>query len=175
MSRIPFFRCFDLFLRLGCDATYLTRITQFLSTFTWDTIRHIMCDTSIYHDNVIKWKHFTRYWPFVRRIHRSQMNSQHKGQWCGALMFSLICAWINGWVNNREAGDLRRHRTQYDATVMTQDAPPTLVLRRSAYLKAFGTAHDSLSHVAKLVGCHFVLIAEIICSRASAASTWGMV
>ena len=35
-------------------------------------------------------------------------NSPHKGQWRGALMFSLICVWINGWVNNREAGDLRR-------------------------------------------------------------------
>ena len=34
----------------------------------------------------------------------------HKGQWRGALMFSLICARINGWVNNREAGDLRRHQ-----------------------------------------------------------------
>ena len=33
-------------------------------------------------------------------------------------MFSLIYAWINGWVNNREAGDLRRHRTHYDITVM---------------------------------------------------------
>ena len=30
----------------------------------------------------------------------------------------LICAWINGWVNNREAGDLRRHRSQCDVTVM---------------------------------------------------------
>ena len=39
--------------------------------------------------------------------------SQHKGQWHGTLMFSLICAWINGWVNNREAGDLIRHRAQY--------------------------------------------------------------
>ena len=39
--------------------------------------------------------------------HRSPVNSPHKGQWRGALMFSLICAWINGWVNNREAGDLR--------------------------------------------------------------------
>ena len=36
--------------------------------------------------------------------------SQHKGQWRGALMISLICVWINGWVNNREAGDLRRYR-----------------------------------------------------------------
>ena len=42
----------------------------------------------------------------------------HKGQWRGALMFSLICAWINGWVNNREAGDLRRHCAHYDITVM---------------------------------------------------------
>ena len=59
-------------------------------------------------DDVIKWKHFSRYWPFVRGIHRSPRNSPHKDQWRGALMFSLICAWINGWVNNREAGDLRR-------------------------------------------------------------------
>ena len=42
----------------------------------------------------------------------------HKGQRRGALMFSLICAWIYGWVNNREAGDLRRHHAQYDGTVM---------------------------------------------------------
>ena len=41
-----------------------------------------------------------------------------KGQWCGALMFYLICAWINGTANNREAGDLRRHRAHYDITVM---------------------------------------------------------
>ena len=34
-------------------------------------------------------------------------------------MFSLICVWINGWVNNREAGDLRRYRTHYDVIVMT--------------------------------------------------------
>ena len=70
------------------------------------------------HDDVIKWKNFPRYWPFVRGIHRSPVNSPHKGQWRGALMFSLICDWINGWVNNREAGDLRRHRGNYDVIVM---------------------------------------------------------
>ena len=42
----------------------------------------------------------------------------HKGQWRGALMFSLICAWIKQWVNNGEAGDLRRYRTHYDVIVM---------------------------------------------------------
>ena len=71
-----------------------------------------------YHDNVIKWKHFPRYWPFVRGIHRSMVNSPHKGQWRGPLMFSLICARINGWVNNREAGDLRLNRAHYDIIVM---------------------------------------------------------
>ena len=65
-----------------------------------------------------QWKHFPRYWPFVRGIHRSPVNSPHKGQWRGALMFSLICARINDWVNNREAGDLRRHRGHYDVIVM---------------------------------------------------------
>ena len=58
------------------------------------------------HDDVIKWKHFPRYWSFVRGIHRSAGNSPYKGQWRGALMFSLICVWINDWVNNRKAGDL---------------------------------------------------------------------
>ena len=78
------------------------------------------CHWSLFlvHDDVIKWKHFPRYWPFVRGIHRSPVNSPHKGQWRGALMFTLICARINGWVNNRKAGDLRRYRAHYDVIVM---------------------------------------------------------
>ena len=51
-------------------------------------------------------------------IHRWPVNSPHKGQWRGTLKFSFICAWINGRVNNREAGDLRRHRAHYDVIVM---------------------------------------------------------
>ena len=61
---------------------------------------------------------FLRYWPFMRRIHRSPVNSPHKGQWRGALMFSVIFARMNGWVNNRYAGDLRRHQVHYDVIVM---------------------------------------------------------
>ena len=71
-----------------------------------------------YYDNVIKWKHFWRYWPFVRGIHRSPVDSPHKGQWRGALMFSLICTWRNDWANNREASDLRRYPGHFDVTVM---------------------------------------------------------
>ena len=54
-------------------------------------------------DDVIKWKHFPPYWPFVQGIHRSPVNSPHKGQWWGALMFSLICA---------------MHHAHYDVIVM---------------------------------------------------------
>ena len=45
-------------------------------------------------------------------------NSPHKGQWRGALMFSVICVWINGLVNNRKAVYLRRYRAHYDITLM---------------------------------------------------------
>ena len=89
----------DVIMAIGCS---------------WYTVLMVYDD----HDDVIKWKHFPRYWPFVRGIHRSPVNSPHKGQWRGALMFTLICARINGWVNNREAGDLRRYRAHYDVIVM---------------------------------------------------------
>ena len=83
-----------------------------LTLFTWNIL--VLAS----YDDAIKWKHFPRYWPFVRGIHRSPVNSPHKGQWRGALMFSLIYALINCWVNNREAGDLRRYHAYYDVTVM---------------------------------------------------------
>ena len=70
------------------------------------------------HDDIIKWKHFPRYWPFVQGIHRPPVNSPHKGQWRGALMFSLICAWTNSSANNQDAGGLRCRCAHYDVTVM---------------------------------------------------------
>ena len=96
---------------------------RFPSMFTWrwydtETISTLL--TLCMHDDVIKWKHFPRNWPFVREIHRSPVNFPYKGQWRGALMFSLIYAWINDWVNNREAGDLRRQHGHYDVIVMEQ-------------------------------------------------------
>ena len=69
------------------------------------------------HDDVIKWKRFPRYWPLCG-------NSPVTGEFPShtpltrSLIFSLICAWINGWVNSLEAGDLRRHRAHYGVTVV---------------------------------------------------------
>ena len=69
------------------------------------------------------WRHqmetfLPRYWPFARGIHWSPVNSPHKGQWRGALMFSLICVWFNGSANNRDAGGLRRYSAHCDVIVM---------------------------------------------------------
>ena len=55
----------------------------------------------------------------MRGIHRSRVDSPHKGQSRGALVFALICASTTGWTNNRDIGDLRRHRrAHYDVTVV---------------------------------------------------------
>ena len=101
-----------LFMTHGCFFTYLYEIN--LRSMSQD----LGDIESTLHDDVIKWKHFPRYWPFVWGIHRSPVNSLHKGQWRGAVMFSLIFAWINGWVSNHEAGDLRCHHAHYDVIVM---------------------------------------------------------
>ena len=91
--------------------------------------------TLVYIHDDVKWKHFPRYWRFVRGIHRPPVNSPHKSQWRGALMFSFICVWTNGWVNNPDAGDLRRHIAHYDVTVMLNLI--TLELSRSRYLEYY--------------------------------------
>ena len=68
------------------------------------------------------WRHqmenAPRYWPIVQGNHRSPVNSPDKGQWRGAFMFSLICVWTKSWVNNGDASDLRRHRSNHDVIAM---------------------------------------------------------
>ena len=64
------------------------------------------------HDDVIKWKHFPRYWSFCGN---SPVTGELPSQRPVTRSFDLylICAWTNGWVNNRQAGDLRRQRAYY--------------------------------------------------------------
>ena len=87
---------------------------SWFSLFSWIVIGQIYT----YNCDVIKWKYFPRYWLFVPWNHRSPVNSPHKCQWRGVLMYSLICAWINGWGTKREAGDLRHHRARYYVIVI---------------------------------------------------------
>ena len=71
------------------------------------------------HDEVIKWKHFPRYWPFARGIHRSPVDSPHKGQWREALVFYLIYAWTNDLANNREMSSYQNRKSHCgDKTVV---------------------------------------------------------
>ena len=105
----------------------------YVYTFSWIAIKHFWLWLDL-----IKWKHFPRYWPFVRGIHRSPVDSPHKGHWRGALMFSLIWAWTNGWVNKRDAGDLRRHRAHYDVSVMAQQVD---IILSSFRFKEFSSMH----------------------------------
>ena len=90
------------------DTLYITLMDEL-----WDVYWGYIVGNLPWHNDTIKWKHFLRYWPFV-----SPENSPHKGQWRGALMFSLICTWTNSWLNNWDAADLRCHRAHYDITVM---------------------------------------------------------
>ena len=93
------------------------------------------------HDDVIKWKHFPRYWTFVRGIHRSRWMPRTKasdaGLWCFLWCF---LHWINDWVNNRQAGDLYRYPTHFDVIVMVPmlraDSGPDLAYYQSKWLMA---------------------------------------
>ena len=73
----------------------------------------------VVHDDVIKWKTFPCYWPFVRGIHwPGEFPAQRPVTRSFDVFFYQICVWINGRENNREAGDLRRHHAHYDVIVM---------------------------------------------------------
>ena len=113
--------------------------------------RYMIAQVLGQHDDVIKWKHFPCNWPFVRRIHRSPVNSPLKGQWRGALIFSLMCAWTDSWTNNGNAGDLRRYCAHYDITVMipTGQSPP-------AYYNPDNSTNSSLT----ILRCIFQCIAS---------------
>ena len=136
-----------------CRSRWRVECTWLIVLHVWPlgypiTVRHVrwltaVCHLRCRHDDAIKWKHFPRYWPFARGIHRSPVNSPHKGQWRGGLMFSLIYAWINDWVNNHEAGDLRHHRVHYDVIVLRwQEA--SLCLTGSAFVNTKGKKFMSL-------------------------------
>ena len=103
----------------------------------WKTVK-------ICHVDVIKWKHFLRYWSFVGGIHRWPMDSPHKGQWRKALMLSSICAWTNGLASNRDAGDLRLNQAHYDVTAMSKNEngdTQSIIRKRRNYVNVNGLGH----------------------------------
>ena len=92
------------------------------------------------------WRHQMETYSALLAICAGNSPVPRKGQWRGALMFSLIYVWINGWVNNREAGDLRRYRAHYDVTVML------VWIINYIHMKYYCRHHHNLCH---LHGCHY--------------------
>ena len=93
--------------------------------FRFSDVLHTLCVCKSVNDwlndapmPIIKWKHFPRYWALCEGNPPVTGLLTCKGQRRGALMFSLVCAWTNSWVNNRDSGGLRRHRSHYDVIVM---------------------------------------------------------
>ena len=96
---------------------------------------------------------------FVRGIYRSPVCSLHKGPWRGALVFSLSCAWINSWVNNRKAGDLRRHRTHYDVSVMNHTGNSSVKVHELAMVSTLSldiVYHYSYACLSNLCVIHWI-------------------
>ena len=73
---------------------------------------------AINHDDVIKWKHFPRYWPFGREFTGHRWILRTKASDAELWYFLWSAPWINSWVNNHEAGDLRRYPAHYNVAVM---------------------------------------------------------
>ena len=86
---------------------------------------------SKWRDDVSKWEHFPCYWPFVRGIHWSP----REGQWYGALMFSSMCLWTNGWTNSGVVRYLRHHDAHCDFSVMWAQVKASHLLHTKPYLK----------------------------------------
>ena len=104
----------------------------------------------LYHD-VVKWKYFPRYWPFVRGIHRSPVNSPHTEIW--SFLSASPEKKNNGKVNKADAGDLRRHRAHYDVTVMAQQANYFTTLCYKDTCKKWSTIWDVKIGQIKMVIC----------------------
>ena len=87
--------------------------------FIWYRVMRTSCHRNA---SLIWWRHqmetFSALLAFSVGNSPVPVNSPHKGQWRGALTFSLICVSINGWVNVHEASDFRRYRVHYDVIVM---------------------------------------------------------
>ena len=103
-----------------CTCVYISVTKWCIVGYLFDALWDLWdgsIDSIHIHNDVIKWKHFLCYWPFLQEF-TSPGEFPTQRPVTRSFDFSLICAWINNWVNNREAGDLRHHRGHYEVNVM---------------------------------------------------------
>ena len=75
-------------------------------------------DLCSHHDDVMKWKRFPRYWPFVMGIHRSPVDSPFKGSVTAVLMFFFDVR-LNKLLNEQSnCWWVETPRRSFDAIVM---------------------------------------------------------
>ena len=115
---------------------------------------HIYSHTlGILHDDVIKWKHFPRYWPLARE--KPPVTGGFPSQKPVAWSFEVFFIWTNGWASNRDGGDLIRHRAHYGVTVILITSGPLRKKRKVV----IDDALRHTTHVFMLKGiCHNISI-----------------
>ena len=111
-----------------------------------------------WHDDVIKRTHFPRHRPFVRGNPRYPVDFPHKGEWRGALMFSVICAWTNGWADNRNPGDLTRLCSHYNVIAIEANKKDFVKINPCQNK----TNQDIVQTVCIILGMHFVFALALI-------------
>ena len=118
----------------------------------------------LFHDDVIKWKHFPRYWPFVRGIHRSPVNSLHKGQWRRAFMFSLICVRLSkqSWGWWFETRSLWRHCDVSSADTGFVWDPCLVNTMPADALAPFGARPSAVAVLTKYFSGEFILFSWLL-------------
>ena len=75
-----FYAFIIIYMCVWIDVKYYTSITKANATYI-SLPSFMLADSACHseiHDDVIKWKHFPRCWPFVRGIHRSTVNSPQR-------------------------------------------------------------------------------------------------
>ena len=88
-----------------------------------------------------QWKHFPRYWPLCEG--KPPVTGGFPSQRPMTRSFGVFFG-LNGWANNRDASDFRRHRAHYDVTTI-------LTPRYSSPLKILGGRAFSSPHSCRIL------------------------
>ena len=106
-----------------------------------------------------RWHHQMETCVHCEGIHQWLVKSLNKGQWHGALMFALICAWTNSWASNWDANDFRCHRAQYDIIVIKWIYRMELLIHAQTFavvqLKLLQTGHEYITTLHTKTGCNY--------------------
>ena len=108
------------------------------------------------HDDVMKWKHFLRYWPFVRGIRPGEFPAPRPVT--RSFDVFLIFAWTNSWVNNGNAGGLRLHHADFDVIAMSENSAVSDVIRYVWFISCRADIHSCMAYFDSFASTLFYLL-----------------